>query len=425
MKNRIGQITLFSTIGGLVLTQAGIQAGWLHGQAWFILAAGFEAGTIGGLADWFAVSALFREIPIPLIRKHTNIIVKNRDQLTEGIVDLVTNRWLSPEVIQEKLAEVSFSEILIGLMWEPQNQSRATALLRDMLARIAEGFDTPEAADFVQQILSDQIQNVEIAAPLGQWLESAIARGDHQPLWELLLDAARRTVDSEETRAMLVQTIGTKIKEYKREGFFRNMIFSVAAWVGGVKPDSISVKLLKSIDEMVYEARANPHHPLRKRFDQSMLEFARRLATGEPESCKIVDNLRRRLLDNKDASGMVAGVLQRFKATLSRQLHDAESPLLVLINTNIRRLMDELQSDAVAQQKLNTWLRETITQLVEGHHHEIGNMVRTSLIRLDDAELVAQIEAEVGNDLQYIRLNGAIVGGLAGIIIATIKMLLF
>jgi len=83
MKNKIGQISLLSTLGGLTVTQICIHVGWLQGYPWTILAAGFEAGTVGGLADWFAVSALFREIPIPIVRRHTNIIVKNRRQLTE------------------------------------------------------------------------------------------------------------------------------------------------------------------------------------------------------------------------------------------------------------------------------------------------------------------------------------------------------
>ena len=83
MKNKVGQISLLSTLGGLTATQIGIHMGWLQGNLWTILSSGFEAGTVGGLADWFAVSALFREIPIPIIRRHTNIIVKNRLQLFE------------------------------------------------------------------------------------------------------------------------------------------------------------------------------------------------------------------------------------------------------------------------------------------------------------------------------------------------------
>ncbi|MBI4763204.1 MAG: DUF445 family protein [Deltaproteobacteria bacterium] len=88
MKSRIGPISLLSTLIGLAITRVGIHSGWLQGPVWPIVASGFEAGTVGGLADWFAVSVLFREVPLPFVRQHTNILVKNRRQLTEGIVDL-------------------------------------------------------------------------------------------------------------------------------------------------------------------------------------------------------------------------------------------------------------------------------------------------------------------------------------------------
>ena len=103
MKSKVGHISLLIAIGGLVITEACIHLGLLQGPIWRILATGFEAATIGGLADWFAVSALFHKIPIPIVSRHTNIIVKNRSKLTEAIVELVTTKWLSSEIIHEKL----------------------------------------------------------------------------------------------------------------------------------------------------------------------------------------------------------------------------------------------------------------------------------------------------------------------------------
>ena len=207
MKNKIGQVSLLSTLGGLTVTQIGIHAGWLQGYGWTILAAGFEAGTVGGLADWFAVSALFREIPIPIIRRHTNIIVKNRHQLTEGVVDLVTNRWLSPDVIREKLSDVPIAEALVRMLQEPHNQSRALEFLRDFLGRFADSLDTPEVVHLLQKIFKDQIKGIDIAAPLGRWLDESIRRGEHHQLWDMILAAAQRSLNEDSTRQMLVEKV--------------------------------------------------------------------------------------------------------------------------------------------------------------------------------------------------------------------------
>lgn len=128
MKNNIGTISLLIAFSGLVLFEILLHFQIITNSGWQILKAGFEAATIGGVADWFAVRALFHEIPLPFIRKHTNIIVKNREKLTEGIVDLVTNKWLSPAVITEKLSEVDVASALLEFLQNPKSQKKTVGL---------------------------------------------------------------------------------------------------------------------------------------------------------------------------------------------------------------------------------------------------------------------------------------------------------
>ena len=138
----------------------------------------------------------------------------------------------------------------------------------------------------------------------------------------------------------------------------------------------------------------------------------------------MINNLKKKFVENADAQGIIQDILIRFKITVLHQLQGNDTPFMTLLVVNLRRLLDELQSEKTAQQNIDSWMRETITQLINKYHHEIGNMVRTSLWRLDDVGLVTQIQEKVGNDLQYIRLNGAVVGGLAGILIALVNLLL-
>ncbi len=423
MKKRIGQVSLISTIGGLALTEAGIHLGVLQGQAWSIVAWGFEAGTIGGLADWFAVSALFREIPIPIIRRHTNIIVKNRSQLTEGVVDLVTNKWLSPEVIREKLAGVPIAEGILRVLQEPGNQARAIDFLRDFLSRFADNLDKPQVASLLQRILKDQIAAIDIATPLGRWLEGALQRGDHNQVWDMMLDAATQALDEPQTRSLLRAKLELALQEYQDQDWIKKAGVWIGKKTGAMDLDVFTDKLLDKARVFAGEARANPAHPVRQKFDNSMLDFAHRLAAGDSESQELINNLKRKLVENAEAEGIIQGILSRFKSTVIDQLKSNDTPFMALLTDNLRRLLNELQADKAAQQKIDEWMRETITQLIEKYHYEIGNMVRSSLSKLDNVGLVNQIEEKVGDDLQYIRLNGAVVGGLAGILIAIVKLL--
>ena len=245
LKRKIGKLSLLSTIGGLALTEVGIHMGLFQGQAWSILASGFEGGTVGGLADWFAVSALFREIPIPIVRRHTNIIVRNRHKLTEGVVDLVSNKWLSPEVIREKLSGVPIAEAFLKVLQEPSNQARAIDFLRDFLTRFADNLDKPQAATLLQRILKDQIAGIDIAAPVGRWLQAAIRRGDHDPVLEMMLDAAVQALNEPQVRVHLRARLERVLQEYENQDWKKKAALWIGKITGGVDLEAFTDRLLR------------------------------------------------------------------------------------------------------------------------------------------------------------------------------------
>jgi uncharacterized membrane-anchored protein YjiN (DUF445 family) len=244
LKRKIGKISLLSTMGGLALTEVGIHMGLFQGQAWSILASGFEGGTVGGLADWFAVSALFREIRIPIVRRHTNIIVRSRHKLTEGVVDLVSNKWLSPEVIREKLSGVPIAETFLKVLQEPRNQTRAIDFLRDFLTRLADNLDKPQAATLLQRILKDQIAGIDIAAPLGRWLQVAIKRGDHNPVWEMMLDASVQALNERQVRMHLRAKLERVLQEYENQDWKKKAALWIGKITGGVDLEVFTDRLL-------------------------------------------------------------------------------------------------------------------------------------------------------------------------------------
>lgn len=422
-KNYIGSTSLLISIAGLIVVQILISIGFLKYPYWHILLAGFEAATIGGFADWFAVRALFYEIPIPIIRKHTNIIVRNRQKLTEGVVDLVTNKWLSPEIINEKLSNVHIIESVIKTLKTPENTKKVVGFLKEIISRLTANIDDPEVAKILQSLLKEQIKGVDLATPLGEWLKKSVQKGDHNKLWDIILDAAEKSISDETTRELLLTSFEKQVQEYKQEGFFKKIFIGIANGVGAIDSPSILDKIISSIDDFIKEAKGNPNHAIRVKFDKSILDFADNLIEGNEESTKIIKDLQDKLIDNADANSMIQVILNNFKISIKAQLETDDTPFINFLSQNTDKLLNELEADKASQIKIDTWLKATIEELVTKYHHEIGEMVRLSLTKLNDFELVNQIEEKVGNDLQYIRLNGAIVGGFVGVVISLIRMI--
>ncbi|GAB3661412.1 DUF445 family protein [Echinicola sediminis] len=423
-KNQIGRNALIVAVIGLVLVQGLLYYGLLENKFWHVLLSGFEAATVGGIADWFAVSALFHEIPIPLVSRHTNIIVKNRGKLTEGVVDLVTKKWLSPEIIKEKISDVPIVEKVLQSLKAPQNNQRILVFIREVTGRITSNLDDPDVTKILQNLLKDQLKDIDLGAPLGNWLKKSIEQGEHHQVWEILLEAAEKTIQDEATRASLTNALENLIKEYKEEGWLKKLMIKVSEITGAIDNASIVDKAINSMEAVLKEAKNNPSHAIRKKFDAHLLRFAENLIIGDPETSQLLNGLKHKLAENAASYPIIQGILAKFKTSITAQLSQSDSPVVEVIKRNLDKVLLELETDPSMQKRMDSWIKDSIEQLVVNYHHEIGEMVRMSLSRLNDLELVGQIEEKVGNDLQYIRLNGALVGGFVGLVIALFRLLL-
>ena len=174
---------------------------------------------------------------------------------------------------------------------------------------------------------------------------------------------------------------------------------------------------------MIREARADTIHPLRARIDRTVIEFADKLAAGDADVVAVIDKLYAVLIDKTDAHEILRRGLGRLGETLGREFQESRSDLNTLMRRTLHERLDNFRADPSAQEKFDRWITKAVLELIEQRHSMIGQMVRGSLERLSDLDLVGQIEEKIGRDLQYIRLNGAIVGGLAGAALAMIKLL--
>lgn len=198
----------------------------------------------------------------------------------------------------------------------------------------------------------------------------------------------------------------------------------IAEFVGAVDEYIITDKLIDSVNQFINNAKNNPSYPVRRKFDVDMLNFAENLIHKEEEACKLVSKFRKNMGDNVDLVSIINNILDNLKRNISKELSENDSFLTTLLRTNISEFIKRFAANEEMQQKTEIWLKDSVCGLVEKYHSEIGKMVETSLSHLKDKELVQQLEDKVGTGLQYIRLNGTVIGGLVGMFIAIVNLLL-
>jgi uncharacterized membrane-anchored protein YjiN (DUF445 family) len=419
----LGNISLAVSVGGLVATELALRAGWVAAPGWRILLQTFEAATVGGLADWFAVSALFREVPVPIIRRHTNIIIKNRQRIVAGIADMVQNRWLAPHIIREHLIHFSASQYFLDFFADEKHLESVLAVARDVMRPLARGISADEAAPFLERTLKEGLQNVKIAAPLGRWLGRRLRAGDQHGLWNTLLALAETALQGPEAKAIVEQTIRQAIDSHKTGGRLKRLVIGLTRRLKIVDEEEIVGTVLAKIGAALRAARADPAHPLRTRLDAIALEFADRLAAGDADAAATLERLQAALVDGADLGEMLQRALRWLGDTLEKEFFQPGSAFDDIVRRAVRERLEHFRADGAAQANVDRWVTNAALELLEKRHEMIGQMVRGSLDKLSDLDLVGQIEEKVGPDLQYIRLNGAIVGGLAGAALAAIKLL--
>jgi len=415
-RNHVGTVSLLCAVIGMVgcrVALAYVDAPWLR-----ILTAGFEAATVGGLADWFAVVALFRHplgIPIP----HTAIIEERRAKIIESIVDVVENDWLSPGIIAARLARFAPSALVLDWLRDPQHVARLAAPLRDLLRGVSRTLTEPEVARFVEQALDRQLRDVPLDDASGRWLARAVesegASTAFATVATSLANLAARPQTSIELHWWLDRAARTLRAGGKRAVPFVLRRKTVQRMLVAAACDYAAAEL--------QSAARDPEHPLRTATLAAARRWAGRLADGDPTAREQAERLRSALVESLETRPLVAQALARLRREIDAQLVDPESELSTLIERTVREGIVKVLDDAERRAAFDRWVRATADDLLRRHHHQVGLTVRENLEKLDATRLVTMIESRVGADLQFIRLNGALVGGLVGLALATVHWL--
>lgn len=412
--SHVGTISLLVTVVGALVSRVALITGPFVGETWLrIVSAGFEAGLVGALADWFAVTALFRH-PLGLPFPHTAIIPARRGRLIDGIVSTIENQWLAPEVIARRLERIAPSQWLVEWLADREHVVRLGDPTRDVIRALARALDRPEVVQFAERTIVRQLRELPIDASAGRWLTRAAESPGAADALRAVVLSLRNLAERPRTAQELHWWLMRGARALHESGQ-RVVPFLLRRKV--VQRTIVEAALRYASSELT-AAEADPEHPLRRFAVDGLKSFAERLARGDAEAIAQLERVRAAIIESLETGPLVRQGFDRVRRQVEDDLADSDSALSRLIDDELRDGILALLEDPARRDAFDRWVRETAADVVRRHHHQIGVTVRENLEAMSDDQLVEQIEGRVGADLQFIRLNGAVVGGLIGVLLA-------
>jgi uncharacterized membrane-anchored protein YjiN (DUF445 family) len=358
---------------------------------------------VGALADWFAVTALFRRpmgLPIP----HTAIIPAKKDALGESLGAFVQQNFLAREIILGKLRTLGVASRIGGWLASPDNAARLGENAGDALAGLGDVLRDEDIHAAVEQIVRRRVAATPAAPIAARGLELAVAGGHHQVLLEAVLRGLSRFL--EDNRATLRARLGQESPW----------------WVPETVDDVVFEKGLAVLQRFLEEVMSDPEHELRRQYDVRLRELAGRLRT-DPELAARAEAMKQDLLDQPAVREWTARLGREIKSSLTDAAGDPDSELRRRLQAGIVSFGDRLREDAALQAKVDGWLEHVVGYLVDQYRDELADLVTGTVRSWDTEQTSRKIELQVGRDLQWIRVNGTVVGGLAGVLIYTVAQL--
>jgi uncharacterized membrane-anchored protein YjiN (DUF445 family) len=378
-----------------------------HGAAAWVgyVRAAAEAGMVGGVADWFAVTALFKHplgIPIP----HTAIIKRKKDQLGEGLGAFVRENFMSPEVVETKLRDAEVAGRLGKWLSEPSHAERVAGEAATMLRVLVEMLRDEDVQAVLDRMIVKRIAEPQWGPPIGRVLATLLAEGRQEALLQLLAD-----------RAFQWSLNGGPIIERVIE---RDSPTWSPRWVDNLIGDRIHRELMDFTDKV----RRNPDHELRRSATRFLFEFADDLQHDEATIGK-AENVKEQIMARDEIAKAAETAWTAAKRIFLESVDDPSSALRTRIADSAMHIGESLRDDADLRDKVDNWIVRAAQHLVSQYGAEITTVITDTIERWDADEASKRIELHVGRDLQFIRINGTVVGALAGLAIYSIAQLLF
>lgn len=378
----------------------------LHPAVGFVKAFA-EAAMVGGLADWFAVTALFRH-PLGLPIPHTAIIPRNKDRIGATLAQFLKDNFLTPAVVARRMRHMDVAAAAGRFLADPDHggAGRLREGASRLLADILDALDDDRLGGMAKGAIASRIRTLEVSPLLGQSLEAAMAEGRHIPLLDGIINRAALIVTSNEEiiRDMVHERAGRILR-----------------WTG--LDENVADALITGLNKLLYDMADFPDHPLRIRVNEMLADLGYDLQHDREMQAKVA-RLKEEIVENPAMQRWIDGLWEQARAALLRAARDPDKTMAGKFGEALRQLGTTLQQDDSLRDTINRFARRATVGATASYGDSIVRLVSDTVRGWDASRVTDRVENAVGRDLQYIRINGTLVGGLVGLGLHAVDVLL-
>ncbi|CAG9609006.1 DUF445 domain-containing protein [Pseudoneobacillus rhizosphaerae] len=375
-----------------------------------LLQGGFEAGLVGGLADWFAVTALFRHplgIPIP----HTALLPKNRNRMIRALISMLENDWLTKESIQGKIKQIKFTDKLLQIAKKELSTNSLNKAIGSLLFEAVSQANLEKLTPFIEKELKRNIRSINVTGFLESMVHQVINKKLDEKALDYVLVETEKWMEKEETKVKIGIMAKQLLDNTEADGFLKMAINSFSNLINAEKLGNLLQPfILKRI--VLLQESDNPYrHLILTRIRKELVSVQDR-----EELLAAINDWKESLINNWSPAEQITRILEQLQSKLLLLTEDAEFIDRYVLSF-IRNLLDKMEETPEKIDSIENWIQKQIFHFIDHNHAKIGILVKENLEKLDNETLIDLMENNIGKDLQWIRVNGAICGFFIGIVL--------
>jgi uncharacterized membrane-anchored protein YjiN (DUF445 family) len=380
-----------------------------------ILMLSAEAGVVGGLADWYAITVLFRNpfgrLPIPkFLRDHTEIIPRNKARIAESMGRFVQENFLSPQIVQRSLDSTDLSLAAGRWLANPQNNAQVTQVIQQTVPKIFEFVGQEQIAGFIQSNSVQWVKNTQINTLASEMLHAVLDNDFHQDVLQRGLDVVHAWMTSHPEQAReLTRNL------FKEMGVWK--LAKGASWIG----IDVQQRSIDSVIGRVEAMLADPDHPWRLKIESMGHSWMLQLADNDSEASQRLNETKDALLDSPQVLNFISGAVVILCDAIKEDLQKPDSGIAENLRIAIQQVGENIISNASVRELLNKRLSSIAVDLSDQYSEKVIRFISERIHEWDSSEMIDKIENEVGGDLHMIRVNGVVVGACIGLVLGIIR----
>ncbi|MCM3690332.1 DUF445 domain-containing protein [Neobacillus niacini] len=381
-----------------------------------ILQGGFEAGLVGGLADWFAVTALFRHplgIPIP----HTALLPKNRKRIIAAIISMLENDWLTKESIRKKISSIAFTEKLYNLAQNSLSAQHVRNAVVNLIKHLLHSIDSKKLAPIITEELKVKLKDIDVSNYLPLAIDQLLNRKYDEKALDFILKEVDDWAKKESTKDRLGRMAVDALENIKADGF---MQFALKSFTNIVNEEKLG-SILQGLIQKGVKSFSDPFNQNRQTLLFHINTKLQDIKSDENLAAEL-NTIKEQMISEWQLEDKITEFIEQLKQKASFLIEIPtfyEGYLLPLLT----KALENLKADDEKVKAIETWIQDQISIFVDNNHAKIGKLVEENLEKLDNETLIDMIENNVGKDLQWIRVNGAVCGFMIGLILVGLKLI--